>query len=253
MKELIYKITDVVTLGKGIKRHVSGFSLRIPTRYFKYFEPDYELNNINFINNNVTKGMTVIDVGAHIGLLAIILYKKVGATGKIFSFEPTPSTFKLLKKTIDINKANATVVPINKAVSEKSGMTSFYVTDIVAHNSNSLANNNRSYGNEKKIDVEVISIDDLVKEYNLKNIDFIKIDAEGAEYSVLKGSAGVIDNFHPKILLALHPKSIKNFGNSLSEIWDFVVSKKYRVIYKNDEIDKDFFISQLNLFDVFLV
>lgn len=253
MKELIYKIIDVVTLRKGIKRHISGFSLRIPTRYFKYFEPDYELNNINFINNNVTKGMTVIDVGAHIGLLSIILYKKVGASGKIFSVEPTPSTFKLLKKTIDINDASATVIPINKAVSEKSGITSFYVTDIVAHNSNSLSNNNRSYGNEKKIDIEVISIDDLAKEYNLNRIDFIKLDAEGAEYSVLKGSTGVIDNSHPKILLALHPKSIKNFGNTLSEIWDFVVSKKYRVIYKNDEIDKDVFISQSNLFDVFLL
>lgn len=100
MKELIYKIIGAFTLGRGIKRHISGFSLRIPTRYFKYFEPDYELNNINFINNNVAKGMTVIDVGAHIGLLSIILYKKVGTSGKIFSVEPTPSTFKLLKKLL---------------------------------------------------------------------------------------------------------------------------------------------------------
>ena len=252
MKELLYKIMDVFTFGKGIKIHISGFGLRIPTRYFKYFPPDYELNNINFINNNVAKGMTVIDVGAHIGIVSIILSKKVRESGKVFSFEPTPSTFKLLKKTININNVKATVVPVNKAVSAKSGVDSFYVTEIEAHNSNSLSSNNRNYGNEKKIDVELIPIDDFAKEYNLKKVDFIKIDAEGAEYSVLKGSKEVIDRFHPKIILSLHPASIKSFGDNLPEIWDFLVSKNYNVIYNNEKINKDLFISQTDLFDVLL-
>src|SRR5687768_1181347 len=164
MKKLLYKIIDVFTLGKGIKIRISSFTLRIPTRYFKYFKPDYELNNINFINTNVTKGMTAIDVGSHIGVVSIILAKKVEESGKVFSFETTTSTFKLLRKTIDINKVSTIVIPINKAVSEKSGVDSFYVTDIEAHNSNSLANNKRNYGNEKKINVELIPIDFFAKE-----------------------------------------------------------------------------------------
>lgn len=253
MKKLIYKLIDVVTLGKGIKTYISGFSIRMIPRYFKYFRSNYELDNINFIDKNVSKGMTAIEVGAHIGLLSIVLFNKVGDTGKVLSFEPTPSTFKLLKRTVNINKATNVVNPINKAVSEKSGSAFFYVTDIEAHNSNSLSDNKRKEGNAKKINVTLTSIDDLKDELNIRHIDFIKIDAEGAEYSVLKGAERVIEEFHPKIILALHPNSILNFGDTLEEIWNFIESKNYAVIYKQNSIDKNTFINKTELFDVFLI
>ena len=253
MKEFIYKIIDLLTFKRGFNIHISGYSLRLPTRYYKYFESDYELNNINFINNNITPGMTAIDVGAHIGLISVIIGKQVSPHGKVFSCEPTPSTFRLLKKTVEINKMSGIVQPINKAVSEKTGKDFFYVTDIEASNSNSMSNNRRTLGTETKIEVQVVSIDDLAKESSLEKIDLIKIDAEGTEYSVLKGASAVIDKWHPKIILALHPDSIKNFGDTLSDIWDFVIAKKYTVIYKTDRITKDEFISQTGLFDVFLV
>jgi FkbM family methyltransferase len=252
IKQLIYKTIDLLTFGKGMRVRISGFNLRIPARYFRYFPPDYELDNINFISDNVARGMTVVDVGSHIGVVSIILAKKVGTDGKVFSFEPTPSTFKLLEKTIDLNKVNGTVVPINKAISEKPGADSFYITDIEAHNSNSLSNNKRTDAKEKKIEVELTSIDNFALKYRLKNIDFIKIDAEGAEYSVLKGTTNTIDKFHPKIILSLHPKSIKNFGDSLSEIWDFLSTKKYNINYQNRHVNKEWFISQSDLFDVLL-
>ncbi|HTB99262.1 MAG TPA: FkbM family methyltransferase [Ferruginibacter sp.] len=253
MKEFIYKIIDTLTLGRGIKRHISGFTVTIPTRYYKYFESDYELNNINFLHNYVEKGMIIIDVGAHIGLLSIIMADKVGATGKIISFEPTPSTFAILQKTIAINEKKNIITPIRKAISDKPGKTYFYVTDIDAHNSNSLSNNNRDYGNEHKIDIDLTSIDELKTELKLPTIDLIKIDAEGAELSVLKGASNVIQQHMPKIILALHPASIINFGNSLSEIWDFIAGYNYTVYYKNDKITKEFFINYGDLFDVFLI
>jgi len=253
LKELVYTIIDIITLGNGIRKHISGFGLKLPTRFFRYFERDYELNNINFINNYVTNGMTVIDVGAHIGLLSIVMAKKTGANGQVFSFEPTPSTFAILKKTIEINEVKDVVHPINKAVAEKAGKTSFYVTDIAAHNSNSLSNNERNYGNEKKIDVDLISIDELVQEKNISKVGFIKIDAEGAEYAVLKGATNTIEKQRPKMILALHPSSIKNFGDSLEGIFDFISQKNYRVLLNNDELDKAIFCSKTDLFDVFLL
>lgn len=253
MKEFIYKILDLLTLKKGFNIHVSGFRLRFPARYFKYFEPDYELNNINFINNNIKPGMVAIDVGAHLGLISIIIGKRVSPNGNVFSFEPTPSTFRLLKRTIEINKMSGTVKPLNKAISERTGKDFFYVTDIEASNSNSLSNNKRTIGTETKIEVQLTSIDDFAKEYNLNKIDLIKIDAEGTEYSVLKGATEVIDKSKPKIILALHPDSIKNFGDTLSDIWDFVTAKKYTIIYNTERITKDEFVSRTDLFDVFLV
>lgn len=253
MKNALYTALNAFTFGRGIQKHISGFTLNIPTRYHRFFNSNYELNNINFINNNLEEGMVVVDVGAHIGLLSVIISQKIGNTGKVYSFEPTPSTFSILKKTIKINKKGNTIIPINKAVSHKSGIADFYVTDIAAHNSNSLSNNHRNYGNEHKIEVGLTSIDELKTEFNIPKIHMIKIDAEGAELSVLKGSIEAIEEFRPKIILALHPSSIVNYGTTLNEIWAFVKSHHYSVYYKNVEITKDFFITQKDLFDVFLI
>lgn len=253
MKKQIYKAVDIITAGKGFKRNISGFGLRIPVGYHNYFETDYELNNINFINNYLAEGMTVIDIGAHIGLLSVIMAQKVKASGKVYSFEPTPSTFQLLQKTIAINDNENIIQPNMMAVSEKKGKTFFYITDIVAHNSNSLSNNKRDYGNEHKIDVELTSVDEFAKDNKLAKIDFIKIDAEGAEYSVLKGCESTLRRNKPKIILALHPSSIVNFGNSLDEIWDYLQGFGYTVVFKSEKVDRNFFVSQADLFDVFLL
>ncbi|HUR66490.1 MAG TPA: FkbM family methyltransferase [Chitinophagaceae bacterium] len=253
MKKQIYKALDVLTAGKGFQRNISGFKLRIPVGYHNYFESYYELNNINFINNYLGEGMKVIDIGAHIGLLSVIMAQKVKSTGKVYSFEPTPSTFRLLQKTIAINNSAGIIQPNRLAVAEKRGKTFFYVTDIEAHNSNSLANNKRNYGNEHKIDVELTSVDEFVLDHKISKIDFIKIDAEGAEYSVLKGCETTLRRDKPKMILALHPLSIVNFGNSLGEIWDYLQTFGYTMVYKSEKIDRDFFIRQDDLFDVFLL
>ena len=253
MKKLLYSILNLFTLGKGMKRYISGFLVRMPTRYFRYFTSDYELNNINFLNNTLSVGMVAIDIGAHIGLLSIIMAKKVGNNGKVISCEPTPSTFKILKETIKINNVKDIVIPLQKAVSQEKGKMSFYVTNIQGHNSNSLADTSRKHVNEHKIDVDVVTIDNISEIHQLVNVDLIKIDAEGAEYSVLKGAIKTINKNHPKIILALHPTSINDFGDTLSEIWDFIIKYDYKVIYNHDEINKDFFINQKDLFDVFLI
>ena len=48
MKEIIYNVLGFFIDSKGIQRKISGFTLKLPTRFYKYFENDYELNNINF-------------------------------------------------------------------------------------------------------------------------------------------------------------------------------------------------------------
>jgi FkbM family methyltransferase len=252
MKKIIYKGIDAFTAGKGIKRKISGFGLRIPVGYHNYFESDYELNNINFINNYLSEGMTVIDIGAHVGLLSVVMAQKVKPGGKVYSFEPTPSTFKLLQKTITINGFENVIKPNMMAVADKKGKTFFYVTDIEAHNSNSLSDNKRDYGNEHKIDVELVSVDEFAVENKITKINFIKIDAEGAEFSVLKGCENTFRKDKPKMILALHPSSIVNFGNSLEQIWDYLAAFGYTVIFKSEKIDRNFFVSQNDLFDVFL-
>ncbi|PCJ89758.1 MAG: hypothetical protein COA57_00975 [Flavobacteriales bacterium] len=252
MKEFLYKLLDILVLGKGITRNINGCSIRLPTRYFRYFKSDYEKDNFDFLKRYLKDGMYAIDIGAHIGLLTIFMAKLVGRKGKIFSFEPTPSTFKLLKKTISINDLSKVVILLNKAVSKHHGKAVFYATELEAHNSNSLVENTRSIYNENSIEVEVTSVDYFVAN-NSTNIDLIKIDAEGVELSVLTGAYKTIEKYSPNILLALHPNSIEKNGDSLLEIWNYISQFDYTIKWKGQVINKEKFCNQTGLFDVHII
>jgi hypothetical protein len=69
----------------------------------------------------------------------------------------------------------------------------------------------------------------------------------------LKGCEATLCRDKPKMILALHPSSIVNFGNSLAEIWDYLQTFGYTVVFKSEKIDRNFFVSQNDLFDVFLL
>ena len=89
LKEIIYKLIDIVTSGKGIKRNINGYTLRMPTRYFKYFPEDYEKENFTFLGT-CKKDDVVLDIGAHIGMFAVIASQITGKGGKVYAFEPAP-------------------------------------------------------------------------------------------------------------------------------------------------------------------
>lgn len=250
LKKIYYKLLSFYTLGKGKKITINNHELRFPERYYKYFAKDYEKENYQFLSTQCKKGDTVIDIGAHMGLFSVWAASFAGPTGKVFSFEPTPSTFKLLQRTIRLNKFENIVTPVNAAVSAKKGTTKFYIADAAADNSNSLVN----YGDNvhKEYTVHLITVDDFTQEHALK-IDFLKIDAEGAELSVLKGAAKVLTEQRPICILAMHPASIKKFGDSNEDIWNYIETKPYTVWYRDKKIDKAFFCAKTELFDVHLL
>ena len=67
----------------------------------------------------------------------------------------------------------------------------------------SLVMEDRYWGNQiSEIDVELITIDELVEELTLDRVDFIKMDIEGAERNALRGAAETIKRFRPKLAIA---------------------------------------------------
>lgn len=252
MKELLYKLLNIATLGKGMKRTISGHTLRLPTRYYRYFVDNYEEDNFKFLFSSVKKGDVVLDFGGHIGVFAIIASQATGTTGKVYSFEPSPSTHQLLQKSVAINNAGNVISTYQKAVGGATGTTTFFVSDGKADNSNSLIN----YIGDRPlhgIDIEVTTIDAFVKEHPLTKVNFIKIDVEGAEYDALKGGVETFKNFKPNCILGIHPDPIKAKGDNLAEIFDFVQNINYKMLYNDKLITKADFCGQTKIFDVHLL
>lgn len=249
MKELVYKLIDILNRGKGLKRTVNGHTLRLPTRYFKYFPKDYESENFELLSENCNPGAVVMDIGAHIGLFSVVAAQVTGKTGKVYAFEPTPTTYALLQKTVVINHEEQVIETIQKAVGKENGKITFFITDTKADNANSLVNY-RDVSSAHGIDVEVTSVDDFVKEKNINKLDFIKIDVEGVEYDTLLGTANTLKTLKPVCIVSIHPKAIAAKGDKLQDIYDFIVGCNYRIMLDKKPFSKEALQANTDLIDL---
>lgn len=249
MKELIYKLLDIASMGRGLKRRVNGHTLRLPTRYFKYFPEKYEAENFELLHKNCKPGAVIVDIGAHIGLFSVIAAQVTGKKGKVYAFEPAPGTYALLQKTVAINHEGSVIETFQKAVGRENGKITFFVSDVQADNSNSLVNY-KAHRPLQGIDVAVTSIDNFVKEKNIQQLDFMKIDVEGAEYDTLQGAAETLKTLKPVCIVAIHPEPILAKGDSLEAIYDFIAGCNYRITLAEKEFSKASLLANRELIDL---
>ncbi|MDB5203121.1 MAG: fkbM [Ferruginibacter sp.] len=252
MKELIYKLIDVFTGGKGLKKSFHNKDVRLPTRFINYFPSNYEAENFTFLEKQLKPGAVVLDIGAHIGLFAVVAAKMTGARGKIYAFEPSPATKTILEKTIAINQLGQTIFPVAEAMSKEVGTITFFVSDNEADNGNSLV----SYKDDRKlegINVPVNTIDHFTAERKLSTVDFIKIDVEGAEYDTLRGGAEVFAKYRPACILSIHPIPIKVKGDKLEDIYDHVQLMNYGIYYDDKPMTKAAFCANEEMIDLHIL
>jgi len=142
---------------------------------------------------NISKGDIVVDIGAHVGTFTVEAAKKVGAQGLVVAIEPEPRNLRLLKHNVEHNMlTNVRIVP--KAISNYSGKGKlFLISNDEGHSLNRVSNIH--------IEVEVDCLDNIVSYLGLNHVDFVKIDAEGAEYEILRGAQKTLS--YPKIKLAI--------------------------------------------------
>lgn len=231
VKKIGYKAIDIFTFGNGVPVVINNFKIKLPAKYFRLFPKDYEASSFNFFKKYLKQGDTVIDIGAHIGLYSVFFAKHTN--GKIFSFEPTPSTAAVLRETIRINHCQKNVTVLQAAVADKPGVATFYADDADVHTGNSLVELDLGEGSTRKgaYQVPVTSVDAIREENKLK-IDFLKIDAEGVELDVLKGARNTFLTDRPKGILGLHPFAYKNRQETLSGIWKLL--QEYRLTVQED-------------------
>jgi FkbM family methyltransferase len=246
MKELVYKFLKIF-MPNGRQVHLNQFDIKLPVKYYRYYEPEYEENSFIYFKNKLNENSTVLDIGAHIGIYTMFFSQILHKKGKVYSFEPTRSTYQVLLDTIRINKSQ-NVIPINAAISDKDGELVFNLTTStgVGSNSNSIVKTNNTKYSEI---VKSYSIDNFKKINNLK-IDCLKIDVEGAEYYALLGAKNTFEEDKPFGILALHPSQLKEMGSTLSDIFDVLIAYNCQLKFENEPIDKAWFIAQNNLFDI---
>ncbi len=173
------------------------------TRYMCYVDPeDYSIAPHGLLNGYwetwITKAIVdylkpshyCVDVGANCGYFSLVMADCVGSSGRVLSVEANPKLANLLDKTIAINGFSTYTKVVQKAVSNVTGTS----VNLVVSGSNlgcasivvEEINDAKSYV------VETITIDDLVQSW--PRVDFIKIDAEGAEPLIWDGMVHTLES-----------------------------------------------------------
>jgi FkbM family methyltransferase len=135
-----------------------------------------ELIIFSYYLQNIKKYKKVVDIGANIGLHTLLM-AKLG--WKVMAYEPDPIHFDMLRKNIIYNKVE-NVETIDKAVSNKNGKTNFVRVIGNTTSSHISGAKDAPYGELQSIEVAMVDIKDIVKD-----IDYIKIDAEGHEAEII--------------------------------------------------------------------
>jgi FkbM family methyltransferase len=172
----------------------------------------------------VKKGDVVLDIGANIGYYSLLASGRIGPEGKVYAFEPVPSTFDMLKRNITINQME-NIIPVNVAVSDFFGTIAIYPAS--SQNSGMSSIIPHSDQCDEVIEVNTLRIDQYVLDQGVKRVDVVKIDVEGAEMMVLKGMHQVLELYAPVVCIELINSRLEEAGSSVEEVYNFFADLRY--------------------------
>jgi FkbM family methyltransferase len=184
------------------------------------------------IRRHLKPGDIAVDVGANIGLHMITMGQSVGKEGQVFAFEPTPNLAKALRHTALLSGLrHAKIVP--QLVMDRNGPHKLYSFGHSPENS-IFAVFDADSAHLTSVDVKACTLDHFFPVGS--QVDFVKIDVEGAEPLVWAGMQRLIqENPRMKIILEMSPEHFTRSGIDLDAFYEDIRSHGFQVL----AIDED--------------
>jgi len=187
----------IADLAAPLEGHRMKLDWQVNKAYvFGTYEPDV----VAAIHQTLRPGMVAVDCGAHIGYHTLLMAKCVGKEGKVYAFEPLPENFSVLCENIALNGYEGIVVAEKKAVGAQTGRQRFRRGQWHPDDPDPLTSVSR-FDPQGELEVEVVALDDYFAD---KQVDFIKVDVEGAEGMVLEGARRLLQRWRPILLVSVH-------------------------------------------------
>ena len=186
--------TSTLEIAGGV-RVVTPDSAHLITPYVLYEQQDWFEDEIGFLRRVLMPGQHAIDVGANYGVYTLSIAKAVGPSGAVWAFEPASSTAAYLEQSIAANNFTQVVLE-RSAISRACGTAQLTIND------NSELNalvRDEGPGNASET-VALVTLDDCLQRFGWKQIDFLKIDAEGEEANIIEGGRRFFAELSPLIL-----------------------------------------------------
>ena len=175
--------------------YYNGYYLPVNQFDSSVFFTRYGIDKLTTLDS--VRNKHIIDAGGYVGDTALLFSSYTDKN--IHVFEASPSNMDIIRETIRLNHLD-NIVPVSKALGEKSGTARFSLGE--RNSCNSLVER-PGYNYPDHIEVPVVTLDDYVRENDLE-IGLIKVDIEGGEQLLLRGAVETIRTQHPILLISIY-------------------------------------------------
>ena len=206
-------LMKVVSLLRGIGNRIYEHAFPIYRPLYAAYKACIDRAERQLLREILVAGAVVVDAGENIGIYSQFFSRRVGATGVVHSFEPSPENFARLQSA---TRKLANVRLSQAAVGECSRRSKLYLSD-------KLNVDHRTYATEgdprRDVPIDIIALDDYFKRG--QRVDLIKMDIQGYEFHALRGAGRVLaENPNTKLLLEFWPYGLKQAGTNWIELID---------------------------------
>lgn len=191
---------------------------------------DWELDEAMLFCAHLRRGMTVVDIGAHVGYWTVLAGRAVAKLGHVFAIEPDPVNAAFLRANVARNGVRATVVeaaawnargrlPLSRAADHNTG-------------DSRVGDGRPSAG----VQVDAVLADDLL---DGRTVGAVKVDAQGTDHIALAGMEQTLRRSSPVVFAEFWPEGMRERGDDPASAIEFYRSLPYRLTIPGAQMNCD--------------
>lgn len=207
---------------------------------FGHFEP----GTVRFYQERIRPGDVILDIGANVGAHTLPLAQCVSPSGRVHAFEPTDFAFRKLLVNVSLNPdltelivANHMFLSANDGQHAPAAIYSSWPLLTTTEDAHP-----KHLGQLKATSgATTQTLDRYCLERGIDRVDWIKLDVDGNEFTVLQGAGQLLSSFKPKLLMELSPYVSEEAGHSFADFMNYLFSFGYTVydLRNNDPLPSD--------------
>lgn len=189
----------------------------------------YDRSLHSLIERHVQPGMTVLDVGANMGEIAMHMARRVGTAGRVYAFEPVPAVLEKLRDNVALNGFQPVIEIVDVALSNESGSAAFAIADADKENQGmgSLVNRHNSVVSSEIL-VSTTTLDKFVSDKGIQHIDLIKVDIQGGEIGFIEGGRNTLTTMKPALVMEVSASDLAALGRQPADLVRLIQQQGYR-------------------------
>jgi len=191
-----------------------------------------EPGTVEWIESWFKPGDVFYDIGANVGAYSLVAFRFLKGRARIYAFEPSFVTFPQLCRNIHLNNAAKVIIPFQIALSDQTGLADFHYQNLTTGGAlhalgAPLDQRGQEFQPVSTLPTLTYRLDEFMQQFGLPFPNHIKIDVDGNELQILKGTDAILHHQELRsILLEIDKEQSRAEITSLLDANEFVLHRR---------------------------